>query len=80
MKTTVTTTTLTCDLCKNEVSELETIKYPVVFITEQTEGRSSEPYIDYKQIDLCEDCMKKSLKIIGMGCQGYNTFELRKGE
>ena len=65
-----------CDICKKE-ADITTINYPVVFHTEQTEGRSCKPYISQEKIDLCFDCLKKSLTIHGLGCQGFNEYEIR---
>lgn len=64
----------TCDLCgsKNNVKE---VNYPVLFTTEQTEGRIVTPYISQSKIDLCEKCINEIIIITGRGAQGHNTFE-----
>ena len=77
MRKTETITTITCDLCGNEIRKDEyiTVKYPVIFTTEQNEGRCCQPYIDYENLDLCINCQKKVLKVCGDGAQGNNRYE-----
>lgn len=65
-----------CDICNKE-SKVININYPVIFHTEQTEGRCCEPYISQQKMDVCSDCLKKSITIHGCGCQGYNQYEIR---
>ena len=78
MKKTETFVTIICDICKNKVENDKclTVKFPVVFTTEQTEGRSTKPYISYNELDLCINCQKKILTVQGQGAQGYNSFDL----
>lgn len=78
MRKTETITKITCDICSKIIKEDEaiTVKYPVVFTTEMTEGRSVNPYIAYEKLDCCIDCSKKILKITGYGAQGYNNYGL----
>jgi hypothetical protein len=50
-----------------------------VFTTDQTEGRSSEPYLVNTSMDICEECIQKVLlggTIYGSGCQGHNEYIL----
>ena len=63
-----------CDLCKRVVPVIK-IKYPVLFITSQNDGSSTEPYISYENIEVCEECLKKIVLIIGEGCMGNNTYK-----
>lgn len=69
-----------CDICKKEISEKDVLKirYPAIFITEQTEGIKTKPYIDYVDIDICKECGSKVLNIIAEGCQGYNKYRIKK--
>lgn len=48
-----------CDICGKEEKDVKHICYPVIFQTEQTEGRSVEPYISDTNIDVCPNCCKK---------------------
>ena len=66
--------TIICDCCKLE-KPTQKIKYPVLFLTEQTEGRSVSPYISYENIDLCQECIQNSICIRGVGAQGYNEYQ-----
>ncbi|RJE47688.1 hypothetical protein A7K50_03305 [Dehalobacter sp. MCB1] len=76
MKTTVTK--ISCDVCKVEIlTTPKTIKYPVIFHTDQTEGRYSKPYISIENIDICEDCANKILMLDGWGAQGLNEYKIR---
>lgn len=77
MKTTVTKTF--CDICKNEIQTTpKSFKYPVIFHTEQTEGRCVKPYISMESLDVCEDCSNKILKLDGWGAQGLNEYKIRQ--
>lgn len=71
-----------CDICGNMTKEdgLHRIKYPVIFHTDQTEGRASRPYISLKDIELCHHCFGKALKIHGVGAQGHNTYSFEEEE
>lgn len=52
----------------------------IAFITEQTEGRLVDPYIEGVKLDFCKNHYQKyieCLPILGSGAQGYNEFEFR---
>ena len=66
--------TIICDCCKLE-KPTQKVKYPVLFLTEQTEGRSVKPYISYQDLDMCKDCMKVNITIAGTGAMGYNEYK-----
>lgn len=66
--------TIICDCCKLE-KPTQKVKYPVLFLTEQTEGRSVKPYISYKDLDMCKDCMQVNITISGTGAMGYNEYK-----
>lgn len=68
-----------CDVCGDTANK--NINTTVVFITEQTEGRDCEPYLDNKNIDICTSCLKEILKgkmLFGSGAQGYNSYWFKK--
>lgn len=65
-----------CDICGKEEKDIKHICYPVIFQTEQTEGRSVKPYIDNTNIDVCPNCCKKILKLSATGAQGYNSYSI----
>lgn len=66
--------TIVCDCCKLE-KPTQKVKYPVLFLTEQTEGRSVKPYISYQELDMCKDCMRVNISISGTGAMGYNEYK-----
>ena len=75
--------TFKCDICKKEVEELKmhtNHKLPVIFTTNQIDGRTRKPYLDYKKIDICFECYNKMIKgrkfITARGAQGYNEYTL----
>ena len=82
MKRTVTKIHCDIDDCKVELHEnRESIKMQTIFTTEQTEGRSTEPYFSFNNLDLCDKCLKliKSGKyVFAHGAQGHNTFYIKK--
>ncbi len=69
-----TTTILTfCDVCRKE-SPVEQISYPVLFTTEQNEGRGVTPYLSLEQLDMCPECKEKVIRLGGNGAQGHNNY------
>ena len=68
-----------CDVCgiSNEATEIMQVKYPVIFTTDQTEGRPTKPYVSMELIDLCDSCAKAVLKLEGQGAQGHNEYRFR---
>lgn len=76
-------TTYTCDLCGKEMYSSNTRVLPVAFITEQTEGRPTKPYISNDKVDVCSSCLAlfiDRLPVVGEGAQGYNVFRWRNWE
>lgn len=74
-----------CDLCAKEIDIskskfVSTISYPVIFNTNQTDGYSCDPYISIQELDICEDCRQKVLRIQGTGAMGNNSYKLREGK
>ena len=79
----ITITKCFCDVCKKETEQLTEVVYPVIFHTEQTEGRACSPYISKEKIELCEECERKVLVLHGFGAQGINSYSIAeppKGE
>lgn len=70
-----------CDIdgCNNRTEESQ-FKTNVIFHTDQTEGRSTEPYFSSHVLDICLSCKNKILEtkkyIQGHGAQGHNTYTL----
>ncbi len=64
-----------CDICGSKCESVKEITYPVIFHTEQTEGRWCEPYISNTTIDACNICRRKILKLYATGAQGYNDYK-----
>lgn len=65
-----------CDICKKEAKH-KNLELQIIFLTEQQEGRNSEPYLDDAKIDLCDKCHQKLLKgnyIFARGAMGYNNY------
>jgi hypothetical protein len=77
-----TITTIICDIekCKTPTNETTSRKIQCIFLTDQTEGRSSKKYLDIKKIDICSFCYEKILNgsyILAHGAQGFNTYSLK---
>jgi hypothetical protein len=74
-----TITKHTCDLCKEPATKLQQ-RVPVVFTTEQTEGRPCNPHLTFETLDLCEGCLQRIVErspLTAYGAQGCNTYEWR---
>jgi hypothetical protein len=68
-----------CDVCKKE-TQIKTKTLPVIFTTEQTEGRSCKPYLETNRIDICEECGRLIISgnfLYGTGAQGHNQYRFR---
>lgn len=70
-----------CDVCESDVDVKADVQIPVTFTTEQTEGRSVEPYITRSDpIDICLRCIKRLTEeqpIYACGAQGHNSYKFR---
>jgi hypothetical protein len=81
-----TETKIVCDIkgCKQEVHGYgKQFSLPVVFHTEQTEGRSTEPHFSVQTLDICVPHMKELLKsypLHASGAQGYNDYRILKND
>lgn len=69
---------VTCDLCSKETKEYTEVNYPVLFFTEQNEGRATTPYISQQKMDLCPSCLDKAVVIHGRGAQGWNKYTTKR--
>lgn len=75
MRKEVRTELVKCDICGKEDKSCVSINYPVMFFSDQTEGRSCEPYISQEVIDVCDSCIKKIIRVKGYGVQGHNNYK-----
>ena len=69
-------TTIYCDICKSD-TDVKEANMQVIFTTEQTEGRSTNPYFELINLDMCPKCYAICLSgnyIFASGAQGYNTY------
>ena len=75
-----------CDVCSAEIQksnkkiESEKKIFQVIFITEQAEGMSCDPYLSDQKLDVCKSCESEMLKgkmIYGSGAMGYNKYFFR---
>jgi len=69
-----------CDIC-NEERKIKQKTMTVIFLTEQDEGRSVDPYLENVSIELCNDCEKKILEgniLYATGAMGYNNYRFNK--
>ena len=66
-----------CDVCGEETNNEED-KLPVIFLTEQNEGRSCYPYLTKNNIVLCDKCKETMLMdgkfIYAEGAMGSNKY------
>lgn len=70
-----------CDICKS-FEKVSKEKIPMIFHTEQTEGRSTKPYLEINEIDICDICLQKIIDtnsiLNAYGAQGHNTYNFPK--
>ena len=66
-----------CDVCGEETNNEED-KLPVIFLTEQNEGRGCHPYLTKDNIVLCDKCKETMLVdgkfIYAEGAMGSNKY------
>ena len=74
--------TYKCDLCEFTAAKGITPKtVPVLFLTDQTEGRSVKPYLLSLTIETCDQCfsrIKDAQPLTGSGAMGHNTYTWRE--
>lgn len=81
------TTTTRCDICGASSTYdsrfKDDIRVDVIFVTEQTEGYPSDPYLSTEKLDICCDCYGNVLEgnyIFGKGAQGCNTYFFKRND
>jgi hypothetical protein len=77
----VKTTTVHCDVCKSSKEVEENADLQVIFTTDQTEGRSRDPYLSRQSMDLCAACRAKIVKgnyVFAHGAMGNNTYYFKE--
>lgn len=65
-----------CDVCGKTCDETNE-RTQVIFLTEQQEGRMTQPYFQIVNIDYCDKCRAKMLSghyLFATGAQGYNKY------
>lgn len=79
----MSTITITkCDICHTDTNVKPINNIPVTFYTEQTEGRSVEPYLSMVKMDICLRCLDMIIKnqpLTGTGAQGNNEYNFVEG-
>ena len=71
-----------CDVCEND-KEVCSKNINIIFTTEQTEGRSVEPYLSLNKIDICVKCLAKVISgnmLFGEGAMGHNRYYFKVKE
>lgn len=67
-----------CDICDSNGTVYLNKATPVVFVTEQTEGRMVDPYLTLQAMDICSECLKRMANNrelpTGSGAQGRNKY------
>ena len=67
-----------CDVCKKEINQdnpgILSVNVPVIFYTEQTEGRETTPYLVYEEMDLCLAHYERVFPLRARGAQGINEY------
>lgn len=74
--------TYKCDVCI-KIADYKSLTIQVIFLTDQTEGKPTEPNLHLEKLDLCEICIGKIMKghyLFAQGAQGYNTYHFRTTE
>lgn len=69
--------TYTCDICGAEFDEKRRVNVPVLWLTEQNEGRPVKPYFATEELDLCETCADKVHVVEATGACGVNDYRFR---
>jgi len=69
--------TIVCDACGSE-KNVHSLQMPVLRKYDSTEGRTSfQPMaLRLREIDLCEDCLRKSTNIIDLTIMGYGEVKI----
>ena len=79
----MTKTSIICDIFGDEIlvsdnnsttPQNHKVTVPVIFHTNQEDGRPVEPYISFESIDICNECLMKLTNLHADGCQGCNEY------
>lgn len=80
-------TNVQCDICgASKIYDpqfKEDLELAVIFITEQTEGRPSDPYLSKSRLDICCDCYGNILHgnyVFAKGAQGCNIYFFKRND
>lgn len=67
-----------CDLCGSE-KEISTYRLPVFKLHDSTDGLCmyEHPYILFKEIDICPDCLMKCTNIYDDTVMGYGDISIK---
>lgn len=71
---------VSCDVCKGQISP-RPHDIQVIFVSDQNEGKPSEPYLDEVTIDICKLCIDKVMSgkyIFSRGALGNNEYFFQK--
>ncbi len=72
-------TVIRCDVCTKTGRRTDQ-KLQVIFTTEQNEGRTTEHYLSFEQLDICERCYSRVLageSLFAYGAMGFNKYYFR---
>lgn len=66
-----------CDVC-GSVLNVETHCMPLYKMHDSSDGltRYQHPVINFKDIDICQDCLQKSINIYDDTVMGYGNFSI----
>lgn len=76
-------TNYVCDIdkCGRPANTKETFLFQIIFLIDQTEGRSVSPYLTRGQLHICKECLSLVLggkAIFAHGAQGNNTYYFKE--
>lgn len=71
--------TFRCDICGTEVDQYAVFhaELPVMFTTNQNDGKPHDPYVDVAHVDLCPDCLDRCVTVEASGMMGVNKYRWR---
>lgn len=72
-----------CDIKGCDELRYKEVETAVVFTTEQDEGRSTSPYFETSNLDLCKthfDRLLESSPLTATGAQGYNDYVFKENK
>lgn len=69
--------TYVCDICGAGFSERRSVNVPVLWVTEQDDGRGCDPHFGVEALDLCEACADRVHVVEASGAMGRNAYRFR---